>query len=951
MSPKMSDPQEKNKTDVEYSSQYGSIMTATTNNDNFSKDGNDIKLAQQPPKPAVRQRTVKQQQLKQAGNQEAQVSSSDRLTSPASVNTNSQDTVTTKGQISLPLPEPVTYARRNGNQTTKDIDDTPARPYPKHVFFIVANEFCERFSYYGLRTVLVLYLKSALGFTDSKATISFHLFATLCYLTPILGAIMADSFLGKFRTILYLSVIYLFGELLLVASSIFWDYGSSSSLYTFVGLFLIGLGTGGIKPCVCALGGDQFLTNEEKWRQGFFSMLYAAINFGSLISMFATPMLRSNFRCVEREDCYPYAFGLPCLLMFVAIVVFALAKNQYNLVPLPEKNVIVMFCQCVWLALKRKFSGFKMPEDQLQQIQLNQASDNTSSSNASISSNEDRFSTNADSRTNLQAENQTICGLKTVHSREKSSNGHHWLYLASDQFDFKMIEDFRSIFAILLLAVPLPVYWTLFDQQSSLWTLQASRMDGKIFGSLNFYLQPDQISVANPVLLLTTIPIFEMFIYPTMAKCNLLTSSIQRITVGGFIAALTFVLSALIEFQIQGQMLPVSQVTGGMANLIFVNGLSQCSMIEPMISYVQIPAAAGALVPLGNATISLQANKNLSNVIPIQTPIDPLSSSKSYPVFADSSSAQLRTFSGYQIRLGLSNSNSTGLDQAENGNFSGSIGCPFDPKTVHEFNIKPLENQASKLFYLEQGNGKLTYKMFNESLELPPPGATRVRFIYESFGSSSLAEKRTFYLIRTPANHLAENMTMVDNKLQFKLSSKEGQVYLSDYLDIPVPSHGDSFMLKSSDSNLRIEIGGANSLVHLDQATRNLLVLHQLNSTHVKLNHQVLQDNSYRISMLYQLAPYLLISISEVMFSITGLQFSYSIAPESMKSIVLGIWSITVAFGNILTVAVESLHLFSNVGYDFLFYASIMAVDMVIFALIGHYYKPQSSNESSNKSR
>ena len=132
----------------------------------------------------------------------------------------------------------------------------------------------------------------------------------------MLGAILGDSVWGKFHTILYLSIVYFIGELMLVLSSIFWDTGLSAVI-TFTGLLLIGVGTGGIKPCVSALGGDQFRAHEDKWRQTFFSLFYGAINLGSLISMFLTPILRSDVHCVNRSDCYPLAFGLPCALMFI----------------------------------------------------------------------------------------------------------------------------------------------------------------------------------------------------------------------------------------------------------------------------------------------------------------------------------------------------------------------------------------------------------------------------------------------------------------------------------------------------------------------------------------------------------------------------------------------------------------------------------------------------------
>ena len=86
--------------------------------------------------------------------------------------------------------------------------------YPFSVFFIVGNEFCERFSYYGMKSILSLYLKKKLAFSEDKATTIYHTFSCFCYFTPILGAWIADQFLGKFKTIVYISFLYILGHIL-----------------------------------------------------------------------------------------------------------------------------------------------------------------------------------------------------------------------------------------------------------------------------------------------------------------------------------------------------------------------------------------------------------------------------------------------------------------------------------------------------------------------------------------------------------------------------------------------------------------------------------------------------------------------------------------------------------------------------------------------------------------
>lgn len=87
-----------------------------------------------------------------------------------------------------------------------------------------------------------------------------------------------------------------------------------------IGLILIAIGTGGIKPCVAAFGGDQFiLPDEEQGLQEFFSRFYFAINLGGLLGMILTPILRKAVTCYGEDTCYALGFGFPALLMLLAL--------------------------------------------------------------------------------------------------------------------------------------------------------------------------------------------------------------------------------------------------------------------------------------------------------------------------------------------------------------------------------------------------------------------------------------------------------------------------------------------------------------------------------------------------------------------------------------------------------------------------------------------------------
>jgi dipeptide/tripeptide permease len=106
------------------------------------------------------------------------------------------------------------------------------------------------------------------------------------------GGILSDSYLGKFKTIIYLSFVYCLGNLVMAYVAI--PTSSPSIVGLAVGLGLLALGTGGIKPCVSAFGGDQFHESDTWKLASFFSMFYFAINMGSVLSMIVTPILRSD---------------------------------------------------------------------------------------------------------------------------------------------------------------------------------------------------------------------------------------------------------------------------------------------------------------------------------------------------------------------------------------------------------------------------------------------------------------------------------------------------------------------------------------------------------------------------------------------------------------------------------------------------------------------------------
>ena len=209
----------------------------------------------------------------------------------------------------------------------------PSRDMPRGVPYIIGNELAERFSFYGMKTILVIfmtkYLMDQSGNLDvmqrEEALTWYHLFSSGVYFTPILGALIADGLLGKYKTIITLSIVYCLGHLVLAID----DTRMGLSL----GLGLIALGSGGIKPCVSAHVGDQFGKTNAHLLEKVFSWFYFSINFGAFFSTMATPLLLDKYGP-------NVAFGVPGLLMFIATWVFWLGRKEFIHIPAGGKSFI-----------------------------------------------------------------------------------------------------------------------------------------------------------------------------------------------------------------------------------------------------------------------------------------------------------------------------------------------------------------------------------------------------------------------------------------------------------------------------------------------------------------------------------------------------------------------------------------------------------------------------------
>jgi POT family proton-dependent oligopeptide transporter len=207
---------------------------------------------------------------------------------------------------------------------------TPTAKAPTGIWHILANETAERFAYYGLTLILVEFMTKHLvgGVMEGGAAISwYHLFKAVTYVLPLVGAIIADLWFGKYRTIIMFSIIYCLGLLIMTVDQ------SRTGLYLC--MILVAIGSGFIKPCVTANVGDQFGKSNQNMMAKVYNWFYFAINFGAFFGPFITPKLMNNPKYGPK-----WAFGLAFVWMVLATIIFWMGRKRYVHAPPAGKSFL-----------------------------------------------------------------------------------------------------------------------------------------------------------------------------------------------------------------------------------------------------------------------------------------------------------------------------------------------------------------------------------------------------------------------------------------------------------------------------------------------------------------------------------------------------------------------------------------------------------------------------------
>lgn len=431
--------------------------------------------------------------------------------------------------------------------------------WPKGVPYIIGNEACERFSYYGMRAILQVHMttlfaaaivgeatREQLTATELHAQEVVHLFAAGVYAFPMIGAIIADRFLGKYWTIMSLSIVYCLGHLVLALSD-----DTLGGMY--LGLGLIAVGSGGIKPCVSAHVGDQFGKGNWNLIPKVFQLFYFSINFGSFFATLLIPWLNSTYGSAV-------AFGLPGILMFFATIAFWMGRHVFVHVPpspggklgfMDAVSSTLLFAAFIGLPL---FFTDMLTGVQFWAIMIVCAIAGFSLFGYRQSLQEDdgflAIMVNAvGSLFNGKASSAKQAAISA--GAPAGSIDRSWLFAgAAKHFGSEKADGPRAVLRILSVFFLVSVFWALFDQHMSSWIRQAQRMDLNIAGIGE--VLPSQIQSLNPLMVMLLIPFANFVIYPLGERIGFRMTPLRRMTIGMLMASLAFVVVAVIQGWIDG---------------------------------------------------------------------------------------------------------------------------------------------------------------------------------------------------------------------------------------------------------------------------------------------------------------------------------------------------------------------------------------------------------------
>ncbi|XP_050209248.1 protein NRT1/ PTR FAMILY 5.14-like isoform X2 [Mercurialis annua] len=386
--------------------------------------------------------------------------------------------------------------------------------------FLIAVEVAERFAYFGISANLITYLTGSLGQSTARAAVNVNTWSGTATLLPLLGGVVADSFLGRYFTIIFASLIYILGlGLLTISAALTTDCNTNNSSTScgppryqvglfFFSLYLVAVGQGGHKPCVIAFGADQFDAKHPKEsiaKSSYFNWCYFTISVGITATMMVVVYIQENFNWV-------LGFGIPCIFMLAALLLFLLGSMNYRYsVKRNEKNPFTRIGQVIVRSIgnRRKTSSSTASEEEIYVYE--QTSERLKFLNKALISSDD------------STKDSEVCSVRDV-------------------------EETKALLRLIPIWITSLPYAIVFAQTTTFFTKQGVTMDRTTFQGFKIPAASLQSFIGFSII--TFIPIYDCIFVPFarfLTKNPSGITMLQRIGTGMFISTLSVITAALTE--------------------------------------------------------------------------------------------------------------------------------------------------------------------------------------------------------------------------------------------------------------------------------------------------------------------------------------------------------------------------------------------------------------------
>jgi POT family proton-dependent oligopeptide transporter len=404
--------------------------------------------------------------------------------------------------------------------------------FPRQIPYIIGNEICERFSFVGMRNILTPFLINTLLLSApvaERAGIAkdvFHTFVIGVYFFPLLGGWLSDRFFGKYNTVLWLSLVYCGGHACLAIAE------NDRTLF-YTGLFLIALGSGGIKPLVISFVGDQFDESNKARAKVVYDAFYWSINFGTFFASLLAPKILANFGP-------SWAFGIPGILMFIATALFWAGRRKFVHVK-PVSRDPHSFLKVVCTALTSSVPGQQRPGLVVAGtgLALGAAILGGWAFSPAWWPEHLGFVISACLALGLVL---LLGGIGTALQLERARGLH----------PDHAVDGVRAVLRVMIAFALVTPFWSLFDQKSSTWILQGNsmRMPDATWWPTWLISEPAQMQALNPIFVMLLIPFNNAILYPALRRMGFNVSILGRMSWGIAFSGVAWIAAGVIQLHI-----------------------------------------------------------------------------------------------------------------------------------------------------------------------------------------------------------------------------------------------------------------------------------------------------------------------------------------------------------------------------------------------------------------